>query len=169
MSDIRTPQNPGIGGLDELTLEEELLIQQLAALGDPNADRILFWDDSEGEYAYLAPGTNLSISGTTLNATGGSGGGYTVTSVTGATHNEAGVEGIIVLLCDATAQNITVNLPTAVSNLATIVVKKVDSSSNTVTIDGDTTETIDGGATAVIRVQYASVDLISDDTNWRII
>ncbi len=40
-------------------------------LVDPNADRIVFWDDSAGGYAYLVPGTNLSISGTTLNATGG--------------------------------------------------------------------------------------------------
>lgn len=37
------------------------------ALTDPNADRILFWDDSEGEYDYLGLGSNLSITGTTLN------------------------------------------------------------------------------------------------------
>lgn len=41
------------------------------ALTDPNADRILFWDDSAGAYAFLELGTNLSITGTTLNATGG--------------------------------------------------------------------------------------------------
>ena len=50
-------------------------LDDIAALTDPNADRILFWDDSAGEYAYLAVGTNLSISGTTLNASGGGGGG----------------------------------------------------------------------------------------------
>jgi hypothetical protein len=43
----------------------------IAALADPNADRILFWDDSLGAYTYLTPGTNLSITGTTINATGG--------------------------------------------------------------------------------------------------
>lgn len=43
------------------------------ALTDPNADRILFWDDSAGAYAFLELGTNLSITGTTLNATGGGG------------------------------------------------------------------------------------------------
>lgn len=47
----------------------------IAALSDPNADRILFWDDSAGAYGHLTVGTNLSISGTTLNATGGGGGG----------------------------------------------------------------------------------------------
>jgi hypothetical protein len=41
----------------------------IAALADPNADRILFWDDSAGSYAYLTVGTGLSITGTTLDAT----------------------------------------------------------------------------------------------------
>lgn len=35
---------------------------------DPNADRILFWDDSAGATAYLTPNTGLAISGTNLNA-----------------------------------------------------------------------------------------------------
>lgn len=47
----------------------------IAGLTDPNADRLLFWDDSAGGYAFLTLGTNLSISGTTLNAAGGGGGG----------------------------------------------------------------------------------------------
>lgn len=36
--------------------------------GDPGADRIIFFDDSAGFLAYLTAGTNLSITGTTLNA-----------------------------------------------------------------------------------------------------
>lgn len=38
---------------------------------DPGADRIVFWDDSVGAFAYLTPGTNLTITGTTLDAAGG--------------------------------------------------------------------------------------------------
>lgn len=45
-----------------------------SALTDPNADRILFWDDSAGVVTWLTVGANLSITGTTLNATGGGGG-----------------------------------------------------------------------------------------------
>lgn len=41
----------------------------IAALADPNADRILFWDDSAGAYAYLTPSTGLTISGTNLTTT----------------------------------------------------------------------------------------------------
>lgn len=60
---------------DALALKQPLStpLTQLDGLGDPNADRIVFWDDSAGSFAYLAVGTNLSISGTTLNASGGSG------------------------------------------------------------------------------------------------
>jgi hypothetical protein len=40
---------------------------------DPNADRIVFYDDSEGKWRYLEAGSGLSISGTTMTvtATGG--------------------------------------------------------------------------------------------------
>jgi len=40
------------------------------ALTDPNADRILFWDDSEGAMAFLTAGSGLTITGTTIEATG---------------------------------------------------------------------------------------------------
>lgn len=46
-----------------------------ASLFDPGADRLLFWDDSAGTLTWLSLGTNLSITGTTLNAAGGGGGG----------------------------------------------------------------------------------------------
>lgn len=41
-----------------------------ANLTDPNDDRILFWDDSAGAVTWLTAGTGLSISGTTITATG---------------------------------------------------------------------------------------------------
>jgi hypothetical protein len=48
-------------------------LDQIAALADPNADRIVFWDDSAGAYAYLTAGTGLTITGTTIEASGGAG------------------------------------------------------------------------------------------------
>lgn len=39
-----------------------------ASLSDPNADRILFWDDSAGSVDWLTAGTGLTITGTTLTA-----------------------------------------------------------------------------------------------------
>jgi len=39
-----------------------------ASLTDPNADRLMFWDDSAGSVDWLTLGTGLSITGTTLNS-----------------------------------------------------------------------------------------------------
>src|SRR6187401_1355708 len=44
-----------------------------AALADPGADRVAFWDDSAGQVTWLTMGTNLTITGTTLDAAGGGG------------------------------------------------------------------------------------------------
>lgn len=74
------PQNPGID-LNQLTDAEILAVESFAALGDPNADRIIFWDDSAGAYAYLTAGTGLSISGTTMTATGTFDGGGTTSQI----------------------------------------------------------------------------------------
>ncbi len=38
----------------------------IGSLTDPNADRMMFWDDSAGALAWLAPSTGLAISGTNL-------------------------------------------------------------------------------------------------------
>src|SRR5690606_38051350 len=42
-------------------------LDQIAGLADPNGDRIMFWDDSAGSYAYLETTTGLNLSGTTLS------------------------------------------------------------------------------------------------------
>jgi hypothetical protein len=39
-----------------------------ASLADPNADRIMFWDDSAGQVTWLTVGTGLTITGTTIDA-----------------------------------------------------------------------------------------------------
>ena len=48
-------------------------IATIDALTDPGADRILFWDDSDGAYKFLTVGSGLDITATTLTATGGAG------------------------------------------------------------------------------------------------
>lgn len=42
----------------------------------------------------------------------------------------------------------------------------ITSETNTVTVDGDGSETIDGDTTVLLMSQYDSIQLISDDTNW---
>lgn len=95
--------------------------------------------------------------------------GTVVVNQTAATYNATATTGYLIVLCDTTTNAIAVNLPTAVGNLAMITVKKTNSSANNVTVDGLTTETIDGGLTAVLAVQYESITLVSDNANWQII
>lgn len=38
------------------------------ALSDPNADRLLFWDDSSGYFEFLSIGSGLNITGTTITS-----------------------------------------------------------------------------------------------------
>ncbi|HEV2412231.1 MAG TPA: hypothetical protein VGS28_00290 [Candidatus Saccharimonadales bacterium] len=74
-----------------------------------------------------------------------------------------------VILADATTGPLTITLPTATGNTNLYDIKKVDSSSNTVTISASGGQTIDGGGTAVIKVQYASVTLVAAGSNWYVI
>src|SRR5690606_35127353 len=45
------------------------MVSSLGALSDPDADRIVFWDDSADALAFLEIGTGLEISGTSLQLT----------------------------------------------------------------------------------------------------
>ncbi len=46
---------------------------------DPGGDRLVWWNDTTNQWEYLSLGTNLSISGGTLNAAGGTGSGSSMT------------------------------------------------------------------------------------------
>lgn len=52
-------------------VEANLSLLSIEGLSDPGADRLLFWDESANAFAFLELGTNLSITGTTINASGG--------------------------------------------------------------------------------------------------
>jgi hypothetical protein len=161
---IYIPQNPGIGGLDEITDLEALTIQNISGLGDPNADRILFWDESANSYQFLTAGTNLTISGTTINATGGSGSGITRVQTSISTPQTAGSTALTDYTYYITGTT-TLTLPTAVGNANRYELKSV---SGITTIATTSSQTIDGTTTIVISPED-SVTVESDGTNWRII
>ena len=75
-----------------------------------------------------------------------------------------------VILADATAGNITVTLkPANEMTQKRIVILKTDASANTVTIDADGSETINGALTNVLSTQYAKVELTAYNGAWYII
>ena len=111
-------------------------------------------------------GDNLSVDGSGyLNATGLTDGAYdavsTVTSNYTASDNEA-------VLGDASGGAITVTLPSP-ANAVETVVKKIDSSTNAVTIATPGSETIDGQSSIDISNQYYSRTITSDGSNYFIL
>ena len=67
----------------------------------------------------------------------------------------------------ATAGAFTVTLPAASGVTGKpFQVKKIDSSANAVTVDGDGAETIDGAASEDLLSQYDCLEVTSDGTNW---
>ena len=71
---------------------------------------------------------------------------------------------------DAATGNKTITLPTAVGIAGRIyVIKKIDSSVNTVTINTTSSQTIDGALTIVLIAQYKYVTVQSNGATWDII
>lgn len=75
-----------------------------------------------------------------------------------------------VVFANASSAGFTLTLPDATTcEGIRYTIKKVDSSSNTVTVGTTSSQTIDGSTTIGLSMQYLSVDLISDGGNWNIV
>lgn len=75
-----------------------------------------------------------------------------------------------VILVDASGGSVTLNLPAAATAGRKIYnVKKIDGTGNSVIIDADSTETIDGALTLSTVTQYESFTIVCDGTAWYII
>lgn len=114
--------------------------------------------------AILDGSGQLQDSGTPIN--------ITTTSVVTATYTVAPTDEV--LLIDASGGNITITLHAAtVGRSRPLVVKRLDDpsvTSNTVTINAATGDSIDGGTSITLSAQYVYNQLITDgNTNWYII
>jgi hypothetical protein len=69
---------------------------------------------------------------------------------------------------DCTSGTFTVTLPASSGRTGRILIIK-NSGAGTITVDGNGAETIDGAATYAISVQYGTIQIMSDGTNWKII
>jgi len=77
-----------------------------------------------------------------------------------------------IFLVNCTSGNVTITLPDATSstfNTNLYSIKKTDSSSNHITINTTSSQTIDGSSSATISLQYLSIGLVSDGSNWSVI
>lgn len=75
-----------------------------------------------------------------------------------------------VILGDATGSDITLSLPAAALNEGKkYIISKLDTSSNSVIIDPNSSELIDGRSTISLNRSLQSIHIISDGSVWRII
>ena len=105
----------------------------------------------------LTPGINNSLSAIS-EPTSSKSSSYTVTM---ADHKKT-------ILVNAAGGSVTITLPASatVKNGFIVTIKKIDSSSNSVIIDGNSSETIDGALTKTINEQFGSFTVIADGTNF---
>lgn len=86
------------------------------------------------------------------------------------TSNTIATASNVAIFANATSGPIDVTTYAATSNGGkTLIIKKTDSSSNTVDIVRSGSETIDGVTTVTLNHQNESITLISDNSNWFIV
>lgn len=90
----------------------------------------------------------------------------TVTKTANYTVTEADRDKLI--LVDATSGAVTITLLAAATagDGFRVAIKKIDSSGNAVTVDGNLSETIDGATTSTLSTQYDTENIISNGSNW---
>lgn len=74
-----------------------------------------------------------------------------------------------VILLDATLGNRTINLPTTSKDGRSLLIKKIDSSSNTVVISPATGHTIDGATAVTLSAEGQLLEVIFKENRWHTI
>lgn len=128
---------------------------QMTAIAVPTAGMVIY-NSSQG-LLYVYNGSTWSPASSSSSAT--------ILAQSSATYNAAQTIGDIVILCDCTANAITINLPTAVGNSAKFTIKKVAGTYG-ITIDANGAETIDGFLTYPVSTINQSETIISNSANW---
>jgi hypothetical protein len=105
--------------------------------------------DGSGVTSWISPVTTFAQTGS-----------YTITDT----------DGYTAILITTGASDRTVTLPTAADNSGReITIKKVDSGAGKLTIDGESSETIDGATTVVLFKQHESITIYCDGVEWHIL
>lgn len=169
---ISVDQHLGIGTtlpIEKLTVNGVIALQEQpdsAATEDGygklyiKSDEKLYYKDGSGNETDLTAGGSASGDGYGAPA-------YDIISVQTGGYIASFDE---VVRCDPSGGGFTVTLPAAsVAAGRTVIVKNTTSSINTITIDGDGAETIDGQASVTITEGYKSLTFVSYGSEWGII
>ena len=125
-------------------------------INNNGTDRVTIQNDGDVGIGTTSPASGLDIQSSM---------GYKVNTITSATtldntHN--------VVLCNTGPY--TVTLPAAANNTGKVYyIKNIDSDGDYFTIDGNSTETIDGDETFELLAYNHAVRIISDGSNWHVL
>ena len=144
---------------DQLTFKTIAVSGQSDVVADSSTDTLTLIAGSN-----VTLTTNATNDSITIAASSASGVTRSVNSISTPTTAGATASTDYVYLVSGTT---TVTMPTAVGNTNLYTIKNVGVA--TVTIDTTSSQTIDGSLTASLPVQYTSIDLISDGSNWNVI
>lgn len=130
-----------------------------------------------GNRGYLHGGGDTVVAGTNITITSNANGTKTISAtesntvnVVTKTSNYTMTNSNDVVLVDSSSGNVTITLQAVASaTVKRYTVKKIDSSSNTVTVQGNGVEQIDGANTQIIRYQYNSFDMVPNGSFWSVI
>jgi hypothetical protein len=132
----------------------------------------LYYRNSSGYFTRYGIGST----GQVLNVTGGvptwsaNNSGYTTTTkVTGQSPYSVTTSDAVIF-ADAASGNVTITLPAAAAGNHgfKFYIKRIDSASNTVTVD-TAGGNIDGAASHTLPLQYQSITVVSNGSNWFIL
>jgi hypothetical protein len=96
-------------------------------------------------------------------------GGDLYRSVTAKSANFSADDTMDVCIVDTSAGSVTVSLPAAATCAGKVLTFKKKVAANSLILDGNAAETIDGAATLTKTSQYDSVTIICDGTTWWVI
>jgi hypothetical protein len=127
----------------------------------------LYYRDSSGNFIRLGVGSSNQVLSVVsglpawrqvIFATASKTANYTITSSD------------TVIFADCTSGNVTITLPTASSVSGyRFIVKRTDSSTNSVSVARSSSDTIDGATSHNLGAQYTTMSFVSDGSNWYIV
>ena len=141
--------------------------------------KVAIYDDASGangDIYYRDSSANLvrlgvGATGKTLRVSGGVPAWSDATFATSTkTTNYTIVGTDVVILADATSGNVSITLPTATTVSGyRFVIKRIDNSGNTCEVTRSGSDTIDGQTNQSLALQYTSLTVVSNGSNWYII
>ena len=125
-------------------------------------DRIAFWDSGEQEVRWLILDDSLEIIDTTLSVSN-------ISPIITTAIDYTALTSDFTILADGTSTTVTITLPAAADNSGRTYTIKCINDDNTVDIDPNGTEEIDGDSSNFELILHETIRIQSDGSNWWIL